>query len=1711
MFDQHDESEQSNISEQASSDVTISVFGGMGVSKASAPLKIGGPRQRQLLALLVFRNGSVATTDWISEYLWDDDDRPKATTSAIRTYVSRLRLALPEAAQSWLETAPSGYVLRAPEHALEHERFATLRTAAARARADEDPLTAIRLLDEALDLWRGEPFVELEDAEIAWPVVEQFRLDRLDMLEERWESALALGRHTQISGELAVFAAENPTRDRATRQYALALYRSGRTADALRVISDHRDYLINASGLDPSAEMIDLERAMFDGDSSLDVSKQGRPLRGYRLLDELGSGAFSVVWRGVQPSVAREVAVKQIRSELASQPEFIRRFEAEARLVARLEHPHIVPLIDFWRNPDSAYLVMQLLRGDTLEHRIENGPLSVDETMQLARQVGGALSVAHDHGVIHRDIKPSNIMFDGTGNAFLGDFGIALDPTEDSALDGSFSSGSKAYAPPEQTRGQSLGPTSDIYSFAVTVFEAITGALPTNGGATPDQVIDLRPDIDPAMSDAISTAMSRHPEDRFDTVAGFLEAFGAQEPTRAAKPVLGADANNPYLGLAAFDEAESDHFFGRETHVDALLQRLGGTGLASRCIGLIGPSGSGKSSLVRAGLNPALRSGAIPGSQDWFATSMTPGAEPFRALEAALLRIAVEAPDSLFERISQSPNGLLRVLQEMTSNGGIVYLLIDQFEELFTNAPSDVASKFLDAVTKAIEDPGTSLRVVFTLRADFYSPPLQHPRFAPVLDIVSVAVTPLSPDELERAIVEPAALIGASFEPGLVAGLIADCVSQPAPLPLLQYTLSELFDRRDGSTLTNQAYADIGGIIGAVASRAEDIYTHATEPQQNAIRLAFGRMTEPAEVNTYLRRRCRVEDFASDPNSAWVLEVFGAARLLTFDRDPATRQPTAEVAHEALLREWPRLAEWIDHDRELLRSIKTIAIAADEWDRTGRNDSDLYRGTRLENAVQVQFDAPGRLREVDTQYIAASTHAAEAEENTEALRVRRRRQLLAGVGVACVVALIAGVLALTQTRRAQTEANIAAEQTVTADIATLLSRSSVQAQDDPELAILLALEAHRREPVPATEQAVLNALTSSTRPVRVSSVSVFFEPGGTCGSRRGEPVDFGLRNGLLATRDLLSGEVIEYGPAPESCVLWNGDPTLDRTAAISEDGETLWFGSYQDPDAVEVDVDGFITLQGGVEFGSSGTASATTVRELDDALAIVSYDTATGLPIGEAIVADDAVGVFASETFSNQGSRMWALSLELATDDGIEGQRLVINLETGDVVLQTNQDNALSSFSIEEEAGEIVGVTIDGSLVTLDLDSGEVVTSTNIETPNALSLTIRDDGLVAVASTSQFEVLDRRSGSIEDPRPIGPFVQAQFRDDGLLAAFDGTNVDVLDLEANALVEPGHGVDPTSVVFVDGSRATVTDQVTRRTEIIDLDTGERTELDVRTADGERFPLFAPFFVGDTVWARGALGNDFSIARLDGDEVVEQLGFPTHIGAALFGDRYVVLREEDGVFVMHLIQLVPNDLRVILSLPVPEGTVAIPRPQGGLYVIESDGTLLTYSDKGDLIDELATDASFNQNDLTTALDETSNSLAMISQGRVDVLDLSSGEVTAVPDSSAVESVSFAQAGKILVLGTSDGSIRLWNRELNEFTGLVWEGTFGQPSGLLLNDPASDTIWFPSSGQLLKIPIEPQLWVERACELVGRDLTEDEWEQFVPGSQPLQSACQ
>ncbi len=713
----------------------VQVFGGMGVTHDGEPVSIGGPRQRRLLALLTARPGLVVSNDWLAEHLWNDDDRPDDTAPVIRTYQSRLRRALPAVASEWITTEPSGYRFMAPAASIEHLRFAELRAMALAARQSEDPQAALGLLDEALELWRGEPFRELEDLDWARALTEQLRLDRLEMLEERWEASLALGRHTQITGELAAFSAEHPQRDRAVQQNALALHRSGRTAEGLRAIARYKDLLAEQSGLDPSPAIRELEEALLSGDPALDVNAIGRPLKGYRLLEEAGIGAFSVVWRAIQPSVDREVAVKQIRAELATQPDFIRRFEAEARLVARLEHPHIVPLIDFWRDPDSAYLVMRWLGGGTLERRLDEGPLSTADTLLLAHQIGGALSTAHAAGIVHRDVKTANILFDEQGNAFLTDFGIALEVEQSAGPMAALSPGSPVYAAPEQVRREPLGPAADVYSLGIVLFECLTGLLPAQA-----------PTASGPMFDVIERATQPLAEDRYRSVIELLDALDDADPTdRQGQAVATEPRVNPYLGLRAFDGSDANRFFGRERLVDELVARLAGRTVSARGVVVVGPSGSGKSSLVKAGLIPALRNQAFPGSQDWFVSTMVPGVDPYESLEAALLRVAVNPPSSLLEQLRDGPRGIFRGVRRcLVHDSDRALIVIDQFEELFTSGTPADAADFLDALAVAVEDPSSGLRLVATLRADFYDRPLSHPAFAPILIAGAVSVPPLA-------------------------------------------------------------------------------------------------------------------------------------------------------------------------------------------------------------------------------------------------------------------------------------------------------------------------------------------------------------------------------------------------------------------------------------------------------------------------------------------------------------------------------------------------------------------------------------------------------------------------------------------------------------------------------------------------------------------------------------------------------------------------------------------------------------------------------------------------------------------------------------------------------------------------------------------------------------------------------------------------------
>jgi WD40 repeat protein/serine/threonine protein kinase len=935
-------------------------------------------------------------------------------------------------------------------------------------------------------------------------------------------------------------------------------------------------------------ELAHHKSAVFRGSAMKD--RLGQTIQGYELLERIGAGGFGAVYRALQSTVGREVAVKAILPAYANDPGFIRRFEIEAQLIARLEHLHIVPLYDFWRDPEGAYIVMRWLRGGSLSVALEGGPFDLEPAGLLLDQVAAGLAAAHDQQIIHRDLKPSNILLDEEGNAYLADFGIAMDLRDGNkrSKEGEIA-GSLKYLSPEQLRGQEATAQSDIYSLGITLYETLTGRHPFPARTSVQQLFqhiddplprieDLDPAISDAVSDVIQKATAKNPANRYPDALALAAAFrqaaqlgqdGQTEelvesltlreqeilrlivegssnkeiaqtlyvelPTvkwhitkiykklgvrsRVQAIVRAREMNlivftdeheiettgatrtsivlpepvNPYKGLMAFEPADNRHFFGREALVETLLSRLvtptgptpskkdeNGKG---RFLAIVGPSGSGKSSLVKAGLIPALWSGELPGSDKWFIVDMAPGAWPLDELEIALTRIAANQAVNLRQHLDRDGRGLSRTAALILPNDDSELLLVvDQFEELFTLVEDEsVREHFLALLHGAVTDPRSRVRVIITLRADFYDRPLQYQAFGQLLRGHMETLLPLTAEELERAIVNPAELTGVTFEPGLVATIIEDVNYRPGALPLLQYALTELFERRRGRVLTSEAYAAIGGAAGALAGRAEELYQEQDEAGCESIHQMFLRLVtagSPAgdvgarvvadnATSVDIRQRVLRSELlsaAADPDSLdEIVDTFAAYRLLSLDYHPVTRQPTVEVAHEAILREWDRLRGWLEESQADLALHRQLIRATAEWQEAGGDWSFLLRGSRL---TQFEAWAAGSrivLTDQERAYLEASLANRQEREAVELQRQehearleqsasRRLKALVAVLSVALVIAVGLIIAAVSFARQAQTQQRLAGAR-------ELAAAALVNLDSSPERSVLLALEA----------------------------------------------------------------------------------------------------------------------------------------------------------------------------------------------------------------------------------------------------------------------------------------------------------------------------------------------------------------------------------------------------------------------------------------------------------------------------------------------------------------------------------------------------------------------------------------------------------------------------------------------------------------------------
>jgi WD40 repeat protein/class 3 adenylate cyclase len=610
------------------------------------------------------------------------------------------------------------------------------------------------------------------------------------------------------------------------------------------------------------------------------------------------------------------------------------------------------------------------------------------------------------------------------------------------------------------------------------------------------------------------------------------------------------ETRNPYKGLRAFAEDDTDDFFGRETLTEHLVERLAQT----RFLAVVGPSGSGKSSVVRAGLVPRLRQGALPGSERWHVVEMLPGGYPLEELEAALLRTADRPPAGLLEQLERDETGLLRAVKQLLADGeSELVLVVDQLEEVFTLVEDEARrTQFLALLERAVADPHARLRVVVTLRADFYDRPLLYSGFAELLRDYVEALVPLRAEEFERAIVGPAERVGARFEPGLLSELVADVADEPGALPLLQYALTELYERREGSTLTQDAYRAIGGVSGALAGRAEETYGRLGSEAQEAARQLFLRLVTLGEGVEDTRRRVERTELASmevDQNALEeAIQEFGAWRLLSFDRDPRSGAPTVEVAHEALMREWGRFRRWIDGGREQVRLHRRLAAATREWDGAGREPSYLLRGSNLAQFELLAGDSMIALTALEREFVEASTAANELELARHRRQNRRLKGLLAGAVALLLLAVVAGALALVSRSDAQHEAQVA-----------LGRQLGAEAVSEPriDLAMLLARESLNLDRSPQTEGTLLATLLRTPAVIGTFTVPIQDRPQNVKVSPDGRSIAAIMNNNVMRIYDTRTHRETSF-PAlnagyvyvPKSGEMIVGDPKFGPNAFL---------------------------------------------------------------------------------------------------------------------------------------------------------------------------------------------------------------------------------------------------------------------------------------------------------------------------------------------------------------------------------------------------------------------------------------------------------------------------------------------------------------------------------------------------------------------------------
>jgi WD40 repeat protein/DNA-binding SARP family transcriptional activator len=992
------------------------ILGPLEVRGPDGPIELGGEKPRVVLAVLLLHPNQRVSTDRIATALWGDNV-PGGPQRAVQVHVSRLRKTLGDPDR--IRTSGAGYSIYVRPGELDFGHFSVLLEEGRSELSGGRPEQAAAVLREALSLWRGPPLDELQFDPGA--EVDLTRLDehRLTALELRIDADLASGRHGELVAELQQLVRAHPTRERLTAQLMLAMYRAGRQAEALDAYHETRRVLVDEYGVEPGPELSGMQAAVLRHDESLDFQPPPADLP-----PELDP-AFA------PPLVGRD-------GELAS---LLRAWEGARSgdgAFAVLTGPHGIG-----KTRLAAEVAREVHRqGAVVLYAAGNGPpeAAVASVRRARHSTRPTLLLVDDADTTTTDvIAEIDQLVDGLPTVPVLLLVTAAD-ADDIALAGSGGTASLAPLDTESVRAIAL-----LYARGQAAADVPADWLRDASGGVPSQVHAL------AQQWARREAARRHQEaeHRVGAVAGRAAAGRAElrsieadlaggiaelQATGESVEVVPGDAAAtvcPFKGLASFEAVDAGYFFGRERLVAELVARLVGAPL----LGVVGPSGSGKSSVVQAGLLPALADGVLPGSQEWRQLLMRPGEHPLRELRD--VTAGVDA-------------------------GRRYVLLVDQFDETFTACRDErERGAFISTLAGLLRETDGQYTVVLVIRSDHYGRCAGYPALSALLTSNQVLVGSMGHDELRAAIERPAERAGLRVDPDLTDALVGDVENEPGALPLLSTALLELWRHRAGRRLRYADYVRTGGVRGAVARLAEATFAEFDAEQQLIARRVLLRLAEEDAHGVIERRRVTLAEIDGDRDRdvADVISLLARRRLLTLS------EGNVEVAHEALLREWPRLRAWLEEDAEGRRLHRRLRYAASAWDEGGRSPGDLYSGQRLSAAREWAREHEPDLNALEHEFLVGSV------QREDAARKRRRtraRLLVAALAAGLALVSVAAAIALVQRERVTEQRDVALSRQLAVNANAALTTNSA-------LSLQLALRAYGVSPTPEAEAALRQA------------------------------------------------------------------------------------------------------------------------------------------------------------------------------------------------------------------------------------------------------------------------------------------------------------------------------------------------------------------------------------------------------------------------------------------------------------------------------------------------------------------------------------------------------------------------------------------------------------------------------------------------------------